>query len=316
MSCMLEPKVPPVVNLRTRSVVTVVYGFGDASGSGLGSTFTCGSGFTYRIGVWGSDDIGQSSNWKEFCNIVSSLEDEAKEGNLSNSEVFMFTDNSTVEACCVWGTSSSPNFLSLVVQLRSLTTRFGVKISVFHVSGTRMIAQGTDGVSRGFLRGGVIAGEAMTSFIPIHLGATARHPPFVAANIVLEFPAGHPFWPHDMHEPVLIGILFPFLRSRPWQLRTPPKYTRWEAACVACSKTRKWTYGIFRANFGATVAGSESCRRMWCGGCYTSSPHPDFFTADPDNLFSEEGDENRLVTGWRPKATGVATARRGMAMIS
>ena len=42
---------------------------------------------------------------------------------------------------------------------------------------------------------------------------------------------------------------------------------------------------------------------MWCGGCYTSaSYYPDFFTADPDNLFSdEEGDENRLVTGWRPK---------------
>ena len=179
MSWMLEPKTPPVVNLRTRSVVTFVYyGVGDASGSDLGSTFTCGSEFTYRIEVWGSDDIGQSSNWKEFCNIVSSLEDEAKEGNLCNSEVFMLTDNSTVESCCVRGTSSSPKLLSLVVQLRSLITRFGVKISVFHVSGTRMIAQSTDGVSRGFLGGGVIAGEVMTSFIPIHLSATAHHLPF------------------------------------------------------------------------------------------------------------------------------------------
>ena len=42
---------------------------------------------------------------------------------------------------------------------------------------------------------------------------------------------------------------------------------------------------------------------MWCGSCYTSAPSPDFFTADPDNLFSDEGDENRLVSGWKPKAS-------------
>ena len=42
---------------------------------------------------------------------------------------------------------------------------------------------------------------------------------------------------------------------------------------------------------------------MWCGGCYISAPHPDFFTADPDNLFSDKGDENRLVSGWKPKSS-------------
>ena len=316
MARLLEPVDPPVVNLRSRSIVTVIYGFGDASGSGLGSTFTCGSGFTYRIGVWGADDEIQSSNWKEFCNIVTSLEEEAKEGNLLDSEVFVFTDNSTVESCCTRGTSNSPRLLDLVVQLRSLSTRFGIKISVFHVSGTRMIAQGTDGVSRGFLGGGVMAGESMTSFIPIHLGADERHPPILdwvkdwtcpdiiflkpidwfqkghdiecwtkchdgfarpvlkdrrvylwtpppyaadiavaemqkarikrqtsthvfvcprlcsslwvrqlykAADFVIEVPAGFSFWPSEMHEPILIGILFPFLRSRSWQLRNTPK---------------------------------------------------------------------------------------------
>ena len=178
MSQMLSPSSPPVVKLRTKSIVTVIYGFSDASGSeGLGSTFTCGSGFTFRIGIWGADDTSQTSNWKEFCNIVSSLEDEAKEGNLSNSEVFMLTDNSTVKSCCTRGTSSSPKLLSLVIQLQSLTTKYGIKISVFHVSGTRMIAQRTDGVSQGFLGGGVMAGEAMATFIPIHLGTTDRYHP-------------------------------------------------------------------------------------------------------------------------------------------
>ena len=73
---------PPVVSLRSKSIVTVVYGFGDASGTGLGSTFTCGSGFTFRIGVWGADESGESSNWREFTNVVESLEEEAKLGNL------------------------------------------------------------------------------------------------------------------------------------------------------------------------------------------------------------------------------------------
>ena len=305
MARLLEPIDPPVlVNLRSKRIVTTIYGFGDASGSGLGSTFTHGSGFTYRIGVWDTDDANESSNWKEFCNIVTSLEDEAKDGNLADSEIFMFTDNSTVESCCVRGTSTSPRLLELVIQLRALSTKFSLKISVFHISGTRMIAQGTDGVSRGFFGGGVMAGEAMTSFIPIHLGAAERHPPILnwikswscpdmislepidwfqkghdiegwmqcpdgfsrpvlkdcrvylwapppyaadiaiaemrkarikrqtsshvficprlcssfwvrqlykAADFVIEVPSGQSFWPNDMHEPILIGILFPFL---------------------------------------------------------------------------------------------------------
>jgi len=36
-------------------------------------------------------------------------------------------------------------------------------IHVIHVSGKRMIAQGTDGVSRGFLMEGVMAGDDMLS---------------------------------------------------------------------------------------------------------------------------------------------------------
>jgi hypothetical protein len=53
IASILRPEIPPVINLRPQKIITVVHGFGDASGSGLGSTFTCGSGFTYQIGVWG-----------------------------------------------------------------------------------------------------------------------------------------------------------------------------------------------------------------------------------------------------------------------
>ena len=46
---------------------------------------------------------------------------------------------------------------------------------------------------------------------------------YKAADIVFEIPAGTSFWPSAMHEPLLIGILFPFIRSKPWQLRSTPK---------------------------------------------------------------------------------------------
>ena len=179
-----------------------------------------------------------------------------------------------------------------------------------------MIAQGTDGVSRGYLALGIMAGEAMCSFIPIYQRACERSPKLVewikdwsgsnsiildpmgwfekghdivgwnkgidgferpiissgntyiwfpppfaaefalaemrkarikrqtathifvcprlctslwmkqlykAADIVFEVPVGTPEWPKEMHEPLLIGVLFPFIRAKPWQLRSTPK---------------------------------------------------------------------------------------------
>ncbi len=106
--------------------------------------------------MWGAKDDPELSNWKEFTNIVESLEEEAKLGHLVNAEVVMFTDDSTVEACATKGSSSSPKLLALVVRLFALTSKVGIKVNVVHVAGTRMIAQGTDGVSRGYLGQGVI----------------------------------------------------------------------------------------------------------------------------------------------------------------
>ena len=250
--------------------------------------------------------------------MVESLEEEGEEGNLDNAEVFMFTDNSTVESCVSRGSSSSPKLLELVIRLQSLSMRVGIKINVFHIAGTRMIAQGTDGVSRGFLGEGVMDGAAMSAFVPIHRSAVERSPedllPWIqewggkdaillnemgwfqkghdlegwrlaedgfsrpvissrgktyiwapapmaaevalaemrkarikrqqsahifvcprlctslwlrhlykAADFVFEVPVGSHVWSRSMHEPLLIGILFPFIRVKPWQLRGTPK---------------------------------------------------------------------------------------------
>ena len=43
------------------------------------------------------------------------------------------------------------------------------------------------------------------------------------SDVVLLLPAGHPAWPKEMHEPLMIAILFPYLNHRPWGLRRTPK---------------------------------------------------------------------------------------------
>ena len=44
-----------------------------------------------------------------------------------------------------------------------------------------------------------------------------------ASDIVFEVPIGFECWPLTMHEPLIIGILFPFLSFKPWQIRGSPK---------------------------------------------------------------------------------------------
>ena len=44
-----------------------------------------------------------------------------------------------------------------------------------------------------------------------------------AADLIFTVPAGVDFWPIEMHEPLLIGVVFPFLSFAPWQLKGSPK---------------------------------------------------------------------------------------------
>ena len=57
-------------------VYLVLYGFADASGSGFGSTVLSDKGITFGMGTWEKDAESNSSNWKEFENIVESLEED------------------------------------------------------------------------------------------------------------------------------------------------------------------------------------------------------------------------------------------------
>jgi hypothetical protein len=167
---------PPILKIRSKNLVVAKYTFGDASGAGFAtSTITVGeSNLSVLYGTWNERMNENSSNFKEFGNFVMHLKQAVHSGDLDGAEVFMFTDNSTTEAAWFNGTSKSKLLFNLVVELKLLELTHGVKFHLIHVAGTRMISQGTDGISRGMLMEGVLVGEAMSSFIPINKGAHLR----------------------------------------------------------------------------------------------------------------------------------------------
>ena len=94
---------------------------------------------------------------------------------------------------------------------------------------------------------------------------------------------------------------FLFSELNPGNSGPRQRCTQWVGNCEKCLKQKAWTQKKFCANFGEPAIGSQPCRRMWCGKCYTLESTNDFHVADPENLFSEEGDEDRLQAGWRTK---------------
>jgi hypothetical protein len=169
----------PLRVVRPSCVVQVYYGFGDASGKQFGATISddhssksglfqegeYNHGFWFRIGLWLATEEKESSNYKELCNLVNTVSVKARAGRLGNCKFFIFTDNSTAEGCFYKETSKSKLLHSLVLLLRVLEVEYGMTLHVIHISGRRMIAQGTDGCLRGSLTEGVMAGEDMLTFV-------------------------------------------------------------------------------------------------------------------------------------------------------
>ena len=61
-------------------MVLLAYGFADASGSGFGLTIEVQGQTHYRIRTWGREESDNSSNWREFENLVEQLSKGSKEG--------------------------------------------------------------------------------------------------------------------------------------------------------------------------------------------------------------------------------------------
>ena len=54
--------------------------------------------------------------------------------------------------------------------------KYSCKLHLIHVAGTRMIAQGTDGISRGDMMEDVMNGDDIISHIPLSLTPFERSP--------------------------------------------------------------------------------------------------------------------------------------------
>jgi hypothetical protein len=47
---------------------------------------------------------------------------------------------------------------------------------------------------------------------------------YKASDLVLTIPVGAgDYWPNDLFEPLILGLIFPFINRHPWQLQGTPK---------------------------------------------------------------------------------------------
>jgi hypothetical protein len=105
---------------------------------------------------------------------VSRIEDMADKNELSDREVFIFTDNIVFEGTFYKGHLASPKLNDIILRLRITERLSGCILHVIHVAGTRMKRSGIDGLSRGDFLEGIMAGEDPLSFIPLNEGADER----------------------------------------------------------------------------------------------------------------------------------------------
>lgn len=147
----MSPETPPLRTIRSKRTLEVYYGFGDASGSAYAITFSGTPSLEsvyFEYGQWTDEKSENSSNWRELNNLIESLEGYATTENIAGSEIFLFTDNTTAEATYWKGTSRSEMLFDLILRLKMLSLRHDLDLHVVHVSGRKMIAQWTDGLSR------------------------------------------------------------------------------------------------------------------------------------------------------------------------
>ena len=174
---LFESQDPTLRLIRGASIYEACYVFGDASGEGFGLSWLDKKGtISFCYGIWGVEGDSSSSNYRELRNLVKTLERLRELGELVGREVFLFTDNTVSESVAAKGSSASPKLYELVVRLYRLEMKYLCKIDMIHVAGTRMIEQGTDGLSRGDMYEGVMAGGLMLTHVPLHLSALGRSP--------------------------------------------------------------------------------------------------------------------------------------------
>jgi hypothetical protein len=171
---LFSSETPPRRQIRPTKTASAVYQFGDALGQGYGSSLMIGDTIHYRHGQWNVPHSQESSNYRELANLIYAIEDAYSKQLLNDLELFFFTDNSTAEAVFYKGTSTSEKLFNLILRLREIQMSGCLILHVIHIAGKRMIAQGTDGLSRGITCAGVMEGQDHHFSVPLHLNALER----------------------------------------------------------------------------------------------------------------------------------------------
>jgi len=156
LHALFGPDLPPLQLVRPSRTATAIYGFGDASGTGFGTTLLIDGCIHYCHGQWTTSHSEASSNYRELNNLILGMEEPFDQGLLDDCEVFLFADNSTVESAFHKGTSSSRTLFQLILRLWVLHMHRGLFIKVIRLSS------------------GVLRGNDMLSYMPLHLSALER----------------------------------------------------------------------------------------------------------------------------------------------
>jgi hypothetical protein len=172
MGTLLAGDQPKLKRVRCRTKGQAYYGFGDASGAAFGASFQIVDKIEFEYGQWCTEATEvESSNWREANNLAEHLERTVREKDLRGVEIFIFTDNTMAEAAFWKGHSKSRKLFEIVLRLKKLEMNHDLLLHVVHVSGRRMIHQGTYGLSRADQTTGAMEGRQMEEFVPLHQSA-------------------------------------------------------------------------------------------------------------------------------------------------
>jgi hypothetical protein len=119
------------------------------------------------------------------------------------------------------------------------------------------------------------------------------------------------------HSPLVLFFLF--FADAPGSSEAFQRCSTWQGRCVECLRKRKWTQGIFCANYFWAVGGFTPCKQMWCGACYISDPQVPFHVnkredQEGGNKERNHKDQARIEKAWgkgRRSPTDYLRARDG-----
>jgi len=204
----LSSPTPLMVPLRPNGCVFLAYGFGDASGEGFGSAWNDVDkerGSLLRRGFWCPKVGVKSSNNREFRNLIIAVMQLHEDVGLEGLEIWLFTDNKVSEMVFWKGSSENKDLFEMMLELRTFCLEHGAILHLVHCAGTRMIAQGTDGLSRGELHMENLLNREL-QVVPLHLGAFDRSPGVLdwikdwTNGVGLPIQAAEPVdWPYKAH---------------------------------------------------------------------------------------------------------------------